>query len=472
MLYSKKLIEYFPSLISMIKDITFIITTIQYKLTKLSMNFYFEKYVLVITMKRKLISMSMITASLLLFIVLSSVAISNANAIPPQSATLTNNNSVWHAGSNKNTREANVVYTETVDTSLAGQISSQHQGNFYQKMLIEQNDPNHPDDHIGFTSVCAFNTGGLDTANKKVADWGKCIYIEPTLKTEILYKHGKTTASVFGSFKFQSFYIVKGNAEDVVYVNQTLLDHNDKPYWIIRPANDSIVGQITFYNQSTYMSDVILTPSSGESYNFDAQWNVSINATIGSNWQTFVEVPALISFKVSHLGTTETIKYGLSLDWSSNLNFPIGGGVTVGDNITLVSDERAHIGVDGREITTFQPSNAQNKSFFFKEGSDNYASMTVPDEFNLLGSTVKKDTIRTYVENALISIRGDEQSKIYVAFGGLTYGVSTGIEYDPSIDLFTGDGGSIPGYSFEFLALSAVIGILGVVAIIKKRRQL
>ena len=274
------------------------------------------------------------------------------------------------------------------------------------------------------------------------------------MKSQISYRHGQTRASVMGEFRFTSFSIIAGESAAVTYTN-----NSQGSFWRVEP-ND-VIATISFQNKATFMSDVTLgkpTGSNSQSWNYYATWTVSLNATI-SDGSTDVDIPAVFSFNITHLGTTEVLKYGLDLDWSAEKDFPNSGGLTQGQKYTLVADDRCHIGIDGTEMTWFTPSNAQNKSFDFKEGSEHYATMDVTENYDIQGGASGLDTVRTFIAEQSIAVSGGIQSAIYVAYGGFEYNVSTGLEYDPTLVMYLPESTSIPGYNFAILAVSALFAV-------------
>ncbi|MHA1732721.1 MAG: hypothetical protein ACTSU5_12320 [Promethearchaeota archaeon] len=422
--------------------------------------------------KRKLDVGLLLCLSCLLLAVahLQSVAgIPDAAANPsPKAASI--DNSDWHEGTDNSTGNVKVTYraffSDPTDDDGDGLVNDQ---NYREKMEITFNDGT--GSVVAFDILCGFKDGkGVDVAAGKVTDWSECDGIEPTLAVDgtipAEYGLGGHTHS---ETVFLGFDIYNGTSGQLGIVNTTTSDGG----WNLELEWGKQIARVMFGNQSVKIGAVTINEETvGGVLTDTVTFDVNINATIGTG-ANLVDIPATLSFTVTHTANYTRFKYGADVDWSAAKAFPTEGNINSGDPYCVVPNMRTQICTYAPEfesISTYE-TNAGNDTIIFKKSGHTLGTIGLTKEFNIKGETTTRETNRTYYANAGYDPRiyGDK-SAMFVVFDGFVYNQSTGLEFDPVVTIYCGTGADIPGVNVDLIGLVACLGVGAVVLRLRRKR--
>ncbi len=365
----------------------------------------------------------------------------------------------WHEGSPQSTPEVDVTYTENF---AEGAVFPPRPDTINQIMWLTYKDGS--ESKFGFENYLAFEEGGLDVPNKQVLNWSKLEHIEPTLVCESYYN---TSDLINTRCLFNGFTIVKGNASTFQLENGTSDDG-----WSFGPLTTLEYAKINYMDATTKIGEVILT-TSDYIYNNQslkesiAYFNVTINATIGTEIKYDLQV--ILKFTVTHNITATTYKYGVDIDWSTCLDFPISDTLNTGDDFSLLATDSVIITVIKEDFTTYPiaqfQTNPENDTAIFEIGGIVYAYAQFTKNYEIQGTIGTYNTTRIYVAEAALSLGGTKpSSQVFVIFDGFKYNQSSGLRFDPYVLIrssIISDGGAIPwsGLLLTVLGLLAVISV-------------
>ena len=340
-------------------------------------------------------------------------------------------NSDWHDGNNQSTPLVDLSYSE--DYSM---ITGGTQGCLSQNMMISYNDGT--DAQVGFEIHCVFNQGGLDVANRTV-NWSELNHIELILQSQSLVNG----TSINTMYNFQGFDIISGNASSF---NVTKMYNPDgsSGYSI-----NNVIGCISYWSQSAKISAVTL---STENYTYQgntqqesvATFNVTIGSVISDTGlrnsppnETQTSVPTVLTFQVTHNATATEYKYGASVDWNADKNFPTSPSLTTGENYSLVAQDllsfsfSAVPGDHMTQIEQFSTDPNNDSAIYFLNGQEMCTEL-MTTQYTIDGSSQTHNTTRIY---QAISYQGStgNTSSIDVVFDGFKYNESTGFSFDPAV---------------------------------------
>ena len=376
------------------------------------------------------------------------------------------NNSDWHDGDDISTSDLNIKYTADFDESSDDNGDGVKEAFYRQKMEISYKDSSKS--IVAFDFLCAFEgETGVNIAGNEVTDWNDLDRIEPTLAIDgtipAEYGLGGQTHS---ETVFSGFDIYNGSSSDLGFINNTSVDS-----WYLSPDSSKQIGRIDFWNRTIRIGEVTTNTDTIEGLaasivTFDVEIDAAIGDTI--NMEACATV---LSFTITHTINYTMYKYGAKLDWSTSKAFPTFGAISSGDPYCLIMDDRSQTCVYApkfESVSTFT-TDADNVTKSFTKNEYIISQMDVTETYNITGGASNLDTNRKYFElqaNDGGAIYGDI-SYIFTMFDGFEYGVSEGVEFDPTLIVYTGASSGIPGYSFGILALS----ILFAVAVIFKKSK-
>ena len=233
----------------------------------------------------------------------------------------------------------NVTYTTGYSTRTAGGSDNTIEGVLSDNMLLSYDDGSGT--IVEFSIDCVFNPGGLDVADQKVLDWGQLNHIELVLSSTSSL-NGTTITTMYN---FQGFDIVSGNASGISLTNQS---NSDGSYSYIL---NNVVGSIDYWANEAKIGAVNL---STQNYSYQgntlqesvATFNVTIDSELinaplrqTSSDEQEVPAPTLLTFQVTHNATDTEYKYGASVNWSADKDFPTSSPLTTGENYSLVAQD-------------------------------------------------------------------------------------------------------------------------------------
>ncbi len=310
---------------------------------------------------------------------------------------------------------------------------------------------------LGWQNIVNFATGGLDVLNNYVLDWGKAKSCGWNLHSS--YQGG------LAEFGIGNLSIVKGDATDVHF--------NDTGSGL-KPENE--IATIGITGCTTHIGPVS-TAIDGD--NTVVTFSVAISATIG-NETNRVSIPTDFNVQITHTPDENIIEYGMTFDWSSAKNFPCGSMLSDDDLYSLVAGDQiggAHSGSDGiyRSFFAYTMEDlGTNDTALLKDEGTTFMTYRITKNYHITGNSTLFNTTRVYFENAFsTSGKGGIQatsygSVVFVIFDNLTYGNSTGITFDPIVEIpYTISG--IAGFPPEILLLCMFVGLFGLTAVVWKK---
>jgi hypothetical protein len=191
-----------------------------------------------------------------------------------------------------------------------------------------------------------------------------------------------------------------------------------------------------------------------------------VNASIIDAGGHSLAIPANITIQIVHTPQRNIVKYGLMLDWSSTPQFPTNSQLVPGDHFFLVTSDLMTVAHDvsgtSRQIVAFTMADNNNDTAMFADGGVFYGALHFTKNYTIQGTGTLRNTTRIYILNASTSTYGITSygSAVYVFFDGFVYGTSTGLTFDPSVEIPYGMGGS------NYLLYIVIGGIAAAVVVV------
>jgi len=286
-----------------------------------------------------------------------------------------------------------------------------------------------------------FNPNGINVQDHTILNWSKMYWMSISIVTST-YDNGTQLYSSYGFFGFE---IVPGNGSNVTFGLGP--GHTPTDYvW----APNNVTAGLSYASNSAIISNVTLSAApytyQGQSYNgteatFDLALNSSISAG-GSNQSSepTVEIPTVLSFRVSHTIAQTSYKYGASLNWSRYKAFPTTTPLKTGTYYSLVeSEDRVQMvrgSSDARHFFGNFSTDAGNKTATFVWGTQVIGTEDFTQNYTINGNSSNLNTTRTYLRNATVT-NGVNSSTTFVIYSGFRYNISTGFAFDPTITAFS-----------------------------------
>jgi hypothetical protein len=332
----------------------------------------------------------------------------------------------WHAGTDKSENGVSITYTQTAQAASPPGIM---QDVLYQKMDVGFNDGSNT--KIEWMNIIDFLPGGLNIAGNVVLDWNKVSRTGLAIQYVNDVSIGET---VVGGCGFAGFSIMKGNATDASFG----ITHPGSGY------NTFITGvphvaTITFVNATSYVGPVN-TSKSGS--NTIVVFTVLVNASIVDFGGNSLPINANITVQIVHTPARNIVKYGVELDWSSTPLFPTDSLLVPGDHFFLATNDLMTVAHDtliggSQQIVAFTMADNNNDTALFSDGGVLYGTQHFTQNYTIRGEGTSRNTTRIYFLNASSSTYGitSYSSVVFVLFDGFVYGTSTGLSFDPSVEL-------------------------------------
>jgi len=417
---------------------------------------------------KKITLLGLIFSISIMLVMIPDIDHSSGNSRPAPTIKLSWDNDDWHDGTDLSTSELTLEYKEVYESSDFGGPDGGwdgiDDGSLRQKMEISYNDSTNT--LIGFDFVYIFDGCiGIDVDNRSVTDWNEVDNVDPTLTIESNappeYGLGRR---IVAQNAFLGFKIYNGSSADLNIIKAG--EDPDNWEWFV-DAQDWLA-DLNFRNCSMRIGQVTLdtedySSNGTTSIKSIVKFDIHINATIGIETNK-EEIDATLSYTINHTVDYTKLKYGLDIDWSNAKDFPTRdqyGTINEGDPYCLLFQEGLAVrtyngGID--QIGTFS-TNDENDTAIFKKDGHLLSEHETVKAYNLKGESTLRNTTRFYYE---ISNYENNQnfSSIFVFFDGFSYNQSTGLECDPTITLYCGDGGqNIAGYEIWILALVGLTSI-------------
>lgn len=345
-------------------------------------------------------------------------------------ATVSNAN--WHQGNPLSTPEVDVSYTENYKTVPYGGNTSIQVPILGQYMWLTYKDGT--ESRVEFQFLCAFAPGGLDIANQKVLNWSKLISIETILFTET---HVNNTL-LSSMYSFQGFSIVSGNASQV---SLSQIKSGNTTITVI----NNVIGSISYWSSTGVIGNVTLStaPYTYQASTLEesiATFNVTINSVM-STAQSFgttsadaVNVPTVLTFRVTHTVYQTTAKYGAHIDWSSTKAFPTRFPILTGQDYSLVAQDLLAFvyGYSAPEAKQYS-TDAKNDTAIYMIGGKEIGRELFTTQCTIKGDPQIRNTTRIYIPNVGLDPFSGVVSSVYVIFDGFKYNQTAGFTFDPEI---------------------------------------
>lgn len=374
------------------------------------------------------------------------------------------NSSAWHVGGNQSTPEVDVNYTQDYTTSSALNVQPENKSVLDTQMVVSYNDGT--GEMIQFDTRYFFNQGGLNVTGQQVLNWNDVNQSGVVLNT-FSNVNGTSLDTIYS---FNGFEILNGTASQFNLTSYVPYG----PGAIIGHAINNIIGSINYANCSSItignvaLSTANTTTPSGATINQSiAKFNVTMEAQITDiplppqqenalESQNSSTIPVILMFEITHDTLQTEIKYGVDIDWSALKAFPTATELAVGpinqnpltynilktgDNYSLVAqDNLAFSYGSSHSASTYLgvfSSDPQNDSAIFIANGTQVCRELFPTNYTLEGSSQVYNTTRLYVSlnwewNGSSSTNNNE-SAIYVVFGGFKYNESSGFAFDPAV---------------------------------------
>lgn len=386
-----------------------------------------------------------------------------------QTAVATQSNIDWHDGSNQSTPQADVTYSEeymNMSQPINGTMTQM--GLLQQYMWIQYND--NTGARVGFELHCVFYPGGINVTEQKVVNWSKLYSIELILHSET-WEDNRTVGTMYS---FQGFTIIKGNPNSFNLSNGPIQNGSYSHYM------NNVIGSISYWSDSARIGNVSLsTDSSNESI---ATFSVSVNANInnGSSVGSYsanevgIPIPVVFQFTVTHNLTATEYKYGANIDWSAAKEFPTLIPMAYGENYSLVASDLLmfYVGETNGEVKQFA-TDASNDTADYAMNNTTMCRELFTKTYTIDNSSQSYNTTRIYVENDSSDQTGNV-SKVYVVFGGFTYGNSSSLSFDPAViipnSLKSGAGPTNLTSVLPYIVVIAAIAV-GAVVVLRFRKK-
>ncbi len=373
------------------------------------------------------------------------------------------NSSAWHEGGNQSTAEVDVNYSQAYTTSSALNVQPANKSVLNTMMALSYNDGT--GEMIQFDTRYFFNQGGLNVTGQQVLNWNDVNQSGVVLNT-FSNVNGTSLDTIYS---FNGFDVLNGTASQFNLTSYV-------PYGIggiLGHQINNIIGSINYANCSSIaignvqLSTVNTTTSNGAVVTESvAKFNVTMEAQLSDiplppntqnilSAQNSTSVSVVLMFQITHDTAQTKIKYGVDIDWSATKNFPtamekpdnppidplVYNILQPGDNYSLVAQDSLSFSYgSSHNASTYAgtfSSDAQNDSAIFTVNGTQVCRELFPTNYTLEGSSEVYNTTRVFVPlnwewNGTESTQNNE-SAIYVLFGGFKYNESSGFSFDPTV---------------------------------------
>jgi hypothetical protein len=332
----------------------------------------------------------------------------------------------WHDGTDKSENGVSITYTQTAKAASPPGIM---QDVLYQKMVVGFTDGSNT--KVEWMNIIDFLPGGLDIAGNEVLDWNKVSRMGLDIQYVNDWSIGET---IVGGCGFAGFSIIKGNASDA---------HFDKVStgtgYNTLVSDDQQVARVSFVNATSYIGSVTTSTSGSDTI---VVFTVLVNASIDDLVGNGVSIPANITIQIVHTPERNIVKYGVELDWISTPLFPTNSHLVPGDHFFLATNDLMTVAHDtlaggNQQIVAFTMADNNNDTALFSDGGVLYGTQHFTQNYTIRGESTLRNTTRIYFLNASSSTYGITPygSVVFVLFDGFVYGTSTGLSFDPSVEL-------------------------------------